>query len=72
MKKLLLLVFTGISLAASAQVKSTQAKSTQVKKTTTATTAPVKVLKTLNDSAMYAIGLSVINFYKQQGITKFQ
>jgi FKBP-type peptidyl-prolyl cis-trans isomerase len=66
MKKLLLLVFAGISLTASAQVKSTQ-----VKKTTTATTAPVKALKTLNDSAMYAIGLSVINFYKQQGITKF-
>jgi FKBP-type peptidyl-prolyl cis-trans isomerase len=58
-------------MKASAQVKSTQVKSTQVKKTTTATTAPVKVLKTLNDSAMYAIGLSVINFYKQQGITKF-
>jgi FKBP-type peptidyl-prolyl cis-trans isomerase FklB len=27
------------------------------------------VLKNLNDSASYAIGLSVINFYKQQGIT---
>jgi FKBP-type peptidyl-prolyl cis-trans isomerase len=27
-------------------------------------------LKTLNDSASYVIGLSVANFYKQQGITK--
>src|SRR4030088_2720554 len=27
-------------------------------------------LKTLNDSASYAIGISVANFYKQQGITK--
>ena len=27
------------------------------------------MLKTLNDSASYAIGLSVVNFYKQQGIT---
>jgi FKBP-type peptidyl-prolyl cis-trans isomerase FklB len=67
MKKLALLVFAGISLTASAQVKSTQVKKTTAPKTTT----PVKVLKTLNDSAMYAIGLSVINFYKQQGITKF-
>jgi FKBP-type peptidyl-prolyl cis-trans isomerase len=31
---------------------------------------PVSVLKTLNDSASYAVGLSVANFYKQQGITK--
>ena len=28
------------------------------------------VLKTLSDSASYAVGLSVANFYKQQGITK--
>lgn len=27
-------------------------------------------LKTLNDSASYAVGVSVANFYKQQGITK--
>lgn len=31
---------------------------------------PVSVLKTLNDSASYAVGVSVANFYKQQGITK--
>ena len=31
---------------------------------------PVPVLKTLSDSASYAIGVSVANFYKQQGINK--
>ena len=35
-----------------------------------ATTTPAPVLKTLTDSASYAIGLSVANFYAQQGITK--
>jgi FKBP-type peptidyl-prolyl cis-trans isomerase len=30
----------------------------------------VPVLKTINDSASYAVGVSVANFYKQQGITK--
>ncbi len=30
----------------------------------------VPVLKTLSDSASYAIGVSVANFYKQQGINK--
>jgi FKBP-type peptidyl-prolyl cis-trans isomerase len=69
MKKLFLLFFAGLSLGASAQVKKT---TTPVKKTTPApSSAATKPLKTLNDSAMYAIGLSVINFYKQQGITKF-
>jgi len=37
------------------------------KKTTTTTTLQ---LKTLEDSANYAMGLSVANFYKQQGVTK--
>jgi len=61
MKTFFLIFFVGLTIAASAQVK----------KTTTAAkpTTPVKVLKTLNDSASYAIGLSVVNFYKQQGIT---
>lgn len=41
----------------------------QVGKTTPAkTTTPV--LKNMQDSASYAIGLSVINFYKSQGVTK--
>jgi FKBP-type peptidyl-prolyl cis-trans isomerase FklB len=33
-----------------------------------ATKPPVSVLKNINDSASYAIGVSVANFYKQQGI----
>jgi FKBP-type peptidyl-prolyl cis-trans isomerase len=61
MKKLFFIFLSAIALTASAQVK----KTTPAAKTT----APVKVLKNLNDSASYAIGLSVINFYKQQGIT---
>jgi FKBP-type peptidyl-prolyl cis-trans isomerase len=31
---------------------------------------PVSILKTMNDSASYAVGLSVANFYKQQGVTQ--
>ena len=41
-----------------------------VKTTTVKTTPAPKILKTLNDSASYAIGVSVGNFYKQQGVTK--
>lgn len=49
------------------------AATAQVKKTTTLPkkTVPVKMLKNLNDSASYAIGLSVVNFYQQQGINNF-
>lgn len=36
----------------------------------TAVKAPISVLKNLNDSASYAVGVSVANFYKQQGIKK--
>ena len=31
--------------------------------------APASVLKTLNDSASYAIGYSLASFYKQQGVS---
>lgn len=61
MKNLFLFLCAAITITASAQVK----KTTPAAKTAT----PVKVLKNLNDSASYAIGLSVVNFYKQQGIT---
>jgi len=37
--------------------------------TKTATPKPSIVLKTLNDSASYAVGMSVANFYKQQGVS---
>ena len=63
MKKLLLIFLAGITISASAQVK----KTTVAPKTAT----PVNVLKNLEDSASYAIGLSVVNFYMQQGITNF-
>jgi FKBP-type peptidyl-prolyl cis-trans isomerase FklB len=42
----------------------------QVNKTVKPSPKPVNPLKNINDSASYAIGLSVANFYKQQGITK--
>ena len=32
--------------------------------------APPQPLKNINDSASYAVGLSVANFYKQQGVNK--
>jgi FKBP-type peptidyl-prolyl cis-trans isomerase len=34
------------------------------------TSAPAPILKTLLDSASYAVGISVASFYKQQGISK--
>lgn len=48
--------------------KTTTAKTTTSKTTTTKSPAVVPVLKTANDSLSYAIGLSVANFYRQQGI----
>jgi FKBP-type peptidyl-prolyl cis-trans isomerase FklB len=63
MKKPLVFFLTVLAFTASAQVK----KTTPAPKTAT----PVKVLKNLNDSASYAIGLSIVNFYKQQGINSF-
>jgi FKBP-type peptidyl-prolyl cis-trans isomerase FklB len=62
MKKLLsVALFLAFAGLASAQ------KTTTVKKPQPV--PPVK-MKNLNDSASYAIGVSVANFYKQQGITK--
>ncbi|MBS1915836.1 MAG: FKBP-type peptidyl-prolyl cis-trans isomerase [Bacteroidetes bacterium] len=58
MKKIVLPVFVLMSLVSFGQVK---------KKTTTA--APAQpVLKTINDSLSYAIGISVAGFYKEQGV----
>ncbi len=59
MKKYLLAGMSFFVIAAHAQ-------KTTPKKTTPASTGPV--LKTKTDSMSYAIGLSVINFYKEQGI----
>jgi len=41
-----------------------------VKKPAVKTTTPTIQLKTLEDSANYAMGLSIANFYRQQGVTK--
>ena len=64
MKKLLLIFLVVVALSASAQVKKT---TVTPKKTAT----PVKVLKNLSDSASYAIGMSIVNFYRQQGVNSF-
>lgn len=58
-------LLVGISNAQKAPVKKTPVKTSTPAKTTTSTTS---VLKTKDDSLSYAIGLSVANFYKQQGI----
>ena len=58
------LVFSVIMIHA--QTSTTKKTVTPTQKTTT----PGLSLKTLEDSASYAMGLSVANFYKQQGVTK--
>jgi FKBP-type peptidyl-prolyl cis-trans isomerase FklB len=65
MKKLFLgtLLFSGL-------IASAQKKAVPVKKPATKTTAIPTLLKNLNDSASYAIGVSVANFYSQQGLNK--
>ena len=60
MKKIVVLVFVlGISVMMMAQVK---------KKTVPAAPAPEPALKTNADSLSYSIGLSVANFFKEQGV----
>ncbi len=61
MKKLFVTVMLLSSVAAFSQTKTATAKKT--------TQPTASVLKTLGDSASYAIGVSVANFYKQQGMT---
>lgn len=61
MKALLLIVLLCGSLAVGAQQKTSAPKKP-------VTAAPV--FKNLDDSASYAIGLSVVNFYAQQGVNK--
>jgi FKBP-type peptidyl-prolyl cis-trans isomerase FklB len=59
MKKIVVSAF----LIANISVALAQPKATTVK-------TAVPVLKNINDSASYAVGVSVANFYKQQGINK--
>lgn len=61
MKKILLFVSVFIS------IKTTNAQTNP--KAKPVTTKPAIILKTLNDSASYAVGMSVANFYKQQGVS---
>jgi FKBP-type peptidyl-prolyl cis-trans isomerase FklB len=68
MKQLFLSLALVGGLAATAQTKSATAKKPAVKPA--AKTAAVPALKTLNDSASYAVGVSVANFYRQQGLTR--
>lgn len=62
------LIFAALLLSGFAA--SAQKKSVPVKKPVAAKPAVTASLKTLNDSASYAIGVSVANFYQQQGIDK--
>ena len=64
MKKILvicILVFTSALM---------HAQSSTVKKPVAKNTTPPLQLKSLEDSANYAMGLSIANFYRQQGVTK--
>jgi FKBP-type peptidyl-prolyl cis-trans isomerase FklB len=63
MKQLFLSLTLVGTLAAAAQTKPA------AKKPTAKPAAP-QTLKTLNDSASYAVGVSVASFYKQQGISQ--
>lgn len=65
MKKLIVAAFVLLSVSVQAQKKA-PSKTTRTTRTTKTTTP--KPLKNLTDSASYALGLSVANFYKQQGI----
>ncbi|MGZ5287763.1 MAG: hypothetical protein ACXWB9_11280, partial [Flavisolibacter sp.] len=62
MKLYLVAGFSFFVLAAQAQ------KSNPVKKIPAKPAVNTPVLKNANDSMSYAIGLSVVNFYKEQGI----
>jgi len=63
MKKVLMFIIVLIS------IETMTAQTNPVSKPIS-TKPPVIVLKTLNDSASYAVGMSVANFYKQQGVSK--
>lgn len=69
MKKILFCSLMFVALAVQAQ-KTTAAKKPAAKPVAKPAAKPAPILKTLSDSASYAIGLQVANFYcKQQGLT---
>jgi len=65
MQKLLIVLFMAASLGSFAQT--TSKKAVPVKKPATAKPAPT-TLKNQSDSFSYAIGVSIANFYREQGI----
>jgi FKBP-type peptidyl-prolyl cis-trans isomerase len=64
MKKIFLLILLSVSITIHAQTKPKPVKAKPV------AAKPVNPLKTLNDSASYAIGISVGNAYKKQGLNQ--
>jgi FKBP-type peptidyl-prolyl cis-trans isomerase FklB len=64
MKKIIVAALVLFTLSAQAQTRKPVTKSTGTRTTSSGTTGS---LKNITDSASYALGLSVANFYKQQG-----
>lgn len=64
------LIALGITILPGMMLAQTPGKTVATKAPVKATTTPTNPLKTLADSASYAVGISVANFYKQQGITR--
>ncbi|HSC40063.1 MAG TPA: FKBP-type peptidyl-prolyl cis-trans isomerase N-terminal domain-containing protein, partial [Chitinophagaceae bacterium] len=60
--------FLLLAAAASAQTTATAPKKAPVKKPVAHAAVATTALKTSSDSLSYAIGMSLANFYKQQGI----
>ena len=67
MKKITVAALLLFTLSVQAQKKKPAARSTGTKTTGTRTTSGSASFKNITDSASYALGLSVANFYKQQG-----
>jgi FKBP-type peptidyl-prolyl cis-trans isomerase len=64
MKKIILFVAAAIAVSA------TEAQTGVKKPAAAVKPAPAPYLKTMEDSASYAVGISVANFYKQMGVKK--
>lgn len=67
MKKIVVAALVIFSLSVQAQKGRPAAKKPVAKTTGTTTAASAVSLKNITDSASYALGLSVANFYRQQG-----
>jgi len=71
MQKILIVLLMTVCVGSYAQTKSTSKKAVPAKKpaTTTKTSATPVQFKSQSDSFSYAIGVSIANFYREQGIT---